>query len=48
MCAQKGKRQARARPAQFVPDMTFANRNAGEQEPTTFVNSMSGLVHYVG
>ena len=48
MCAQKGKRQARARPARFVPGTTFENMNAAKQKPTQFVNSMSGLVQYAG
>ena len=48
MCAQKGKRQARARPARFVPGTTFENMNAVKQKPTKFVNSMSGLVQYAG
>ena len=48
MCAQKGKRQARARPAQFAPGKTFDNVNSVKQKPIKFVNSMSGLVQYAG
>ena len=48
MCAQKGKRQARARPAGFVPGTTSANMNAVKQKPIKFVNSMSGSVQYAG
>ena len=48
MCAQKGKRQARAGPARFVPGTTFENMNAVKRKPRKFVNSMSGLVQYAG
>ena len=43
MCAQKGKRQARARPAQLVTGTTLVDLKAIKKKPTVFVNTTSGL-----
>ena len=48
MCADTGKRPARAQPAQFVPGTISAYLEATVKKQTTFEISMSGLVQYAG
>ena len=46
MCAQTGKRQARAQPALSVTATTSANFRKSQQNETTFGIPTSGLVSY--
>ena len=48
MCVQKGKRQARARPAQFATATIVEFANELQTKRMKFVTRTSGLVQYAG